>query len=37
MKSSKKWIVKKKQMWNNRKIVKMDLKFIGRKSVACGG
>jgi hypothetical protein len=34
MKSSEKWIIKKKQMWNNRKIVKMDSKFIERKNVA---
>jgi hypothetical protein len=34
MKSSKKWIVRKEQMWNKRKIVKMDSKFTGRKSVA---
>jgi hypothetical protein len=32
MKSSKKWIARKKgQMWNKRKIVKMDSKFTGRK------
>jgi hypothetical protein len=35
MKSSKKWIARKKgQMWNKRKIVKMDSKFTGRKIVA---
>jgi hypothetical protein len=38
VKSSKKWTVRKKeQMWNKRKIVRMDPKFTERKSVARSG